>query len=66
MCFDDIAATMQAMLSGQVDAAGMSAFAAKSVADRNPKASIENKFTVTHRVLRARPCVPATSTCCGS
>jgi polar amino acid transport system substrate-binding protein len=44
--FDDIAATMQAMLSGQVDAAGMSAFAAKSVADRNPKAGIENKFTV--------------------
>jgi polar amino acid transport system substrate-binding protein len=44
--FDDIAATMQAMVSGQVDAAGMSAFAAKSVADRNPKAEIENKFTV--------------------
>jgi polar amino acid transport system substrate-binding protein len=45
--FDDIAATMQAMISGQVDAAGMSAFAAKSVSDRNPKALIENKFTVT-------------------
>jgi len=45
--FDDIAATIQAMLSGQVDAAGMSAFAARSVADRNPRASIENKFTVT-------------------
>ena len=45
--FDDIAATMQAMVSGQVDAAGMSAFAAKSVADRNPRANIENKFTVT-------------------
>jgi len=44
--FDDIAATMQAMVSGQVDAAGMSAFAAKSVADRNPKADLENKFTV--------------------
>ena len=44
--FNDIAATMQAMISGQVDAAGMSAFAAKSVADRNPKAQIENKFTV--------------------
>jgi polar amino acid transport system substrate-binding protein len=44
--FDDIAATIQAMLSGQVDAAGMSAFAAKSVADRNPRAGIENKFTV--------------------
>jgi len=35
------------MVSGQVDAAGMSAFAAKSVGDRNPKAEIENKFTVT-------------------
>jgi len=44
--FDDIAATLQAMISGQVDAAGMSAFAAKSVADRNAKAEIENKFTV--------------------
>jgi polar amino acid transport system substrate-binding protein len=44
--FDDIAATLQAMISGQVDAAGMSAFAAKSVGDRNPKAEIENKFTV--------------------
>jgi len=43
---DDIAATMQAMVSGQVDAAGMSAFAAKSVSDRNPRAEIENKFTV--------------------
>jgi polar amino acid transport system substrate-binding protein len=45
--FDDIAATLQAMVSGQVDAAGMSAFAAKSVSDRNPKANLENKFTVT-------------------
>jgi polar amino acid transport system substrate-binding protein len=44
--FDDIAATIQAMLSGQVDAAGMSAFAAKSVAERNPRAGIESKFTV--------------------
>ena len=44
--FDDIAATLQAMVSGQVDAAGMSAFAAKSVGDRNPNAQIENKFTV--------------------
>jgi polar amino acid transport system substrate-binding protein len=45
--FDDIAATLQAMISGQVDAAGMSAFAANSVSARNPKAEIENKFTVT-------------------
>jgi len=45
--FDDIAATIQAVLSGQVDAAGMSAFAAKSVADRNPGAGIEQKFLVS-------------------
>jgi polar amino acid transport system substrate-binding protein len=45
--FDDIAATIQALLSGQIDAAGMSAFAAKSVADRNPDKKLENKFTVT-------------------
>jgi polar amino acid transport system substrate-binding protein len=45
--FDDIAATIQALLSGQIDAAGMSAFAAKSVADRNPGKQLENKFTVT-------------------
>lgn len=44
--FDDMSATMQAMVSGQVDAAGMSAFTAKSVGERNPKATIENKFTV--------------------
>ena len=44
--FDDMAATLQAMISGQVHAAGMSAFTAKSVSDRNPKATIENKFTV--------------------
>lgn len=45
--FDDIGPTLQALLSGQVDAAGMSAFACKSVADRNPDAGIEAKFTVT-------------------
>lgn len=45
--FDDIGATIQALLSGQIDAAGMSAFAAKSVADRNPDKGLENKFTVT-------------------
>ena len=45
--FDDIAATIQALLSGQIDAAGMSSFAAKSVADRNPDKGLENKFTVT-------------------
>ncbi len=44
--FDDIAATIQALLSGQVDAAGFSAFAAKSVAERNPDKKIESKFVV--------------------
>lgn len=43
--FDDIAATIQALLSGQVDAAGMSAFAASSVAERNPAAGLEKKYT---------------------
>src|SRR4051794_19049072 len=37
--FDDIGSTLQALVSGQVDAAGMSAFAAKSLADRNAKAN---------------------------
>jgi polar amino acid transport system substrate-binding protein len=45
--FNDIDATIQALLSGQVDAAGMSGFAAKSIADRNPEAKLESKFTVT-------------------
>ncbi|MBM3599975.1 MAG: transporter substrate-binding domain-containing protein [Alphaproteobacteria bacterium] len=45
--FDDIAATIQALLSGQVDCAGWSAFASKSVADRNPARQLEDKFTVT-------------------
>ena len=44
--FDDIAATIQALLSGQVDAAGFSAFAAKSVADRNPDKKLEAKLVV--------------------
>lgn len=44
--FDDIAATIQALLSGQVDCASFSSFAAKSVADRNPDKKLENKFTV--------------------
>ncbi|MBV9783193.1 MAG: transporter substrate-binding domain-containing protein [Acidisphaera sp.] len=44
--FDDIDATIQALLSGQVDAAGMSGFAEKSIADRNPDKHLEPKFTV--------------------
>ena len=45
--FDDISATIQALLNGQINAAGMSGFAAKTIADRNPGAHLENKFTVT-------------------
>ena len=45
--FDEHSATLQAMLSGQVDAIGGAAFLVKSVADRNPDKGIENKFTVT-------------------
>jgi polar amino acid transport system substrate-binding protein len=45
--FDDIGSTIQALLSGQVDCASFSAFAAKSVGDRNPDKHLENKFTVT-------------------
>jgi polar amino acid transport system substrate-binding protein len=45
--FDDISATIQALLSGQVDAASMSEFAMNSVIQRNPGAGIEKKFTVT-------------------
>jgi len=45
--FDDISATIQSMLAGQVDAISMSEFAARSVMERNPKAGIEVKFLVT-------------------
>lgn len=45
--FDDMAATMQALISGQIDAAGMSGFAAKSVSDRAPAKHIVPHFTVT-------------------
>ena len=45
--FDDISATIQAMLSGQVDAIAMTEFAMNSVIARNPSAGIEKKFQVT-------------------
>lgn len=45
--FDDLASTVQALISGQVDAASMTAFAAKTVADGNPDKHIENKLLVT-------------------
>src|SRR5216684_9170942 len=45
--FDDISATIQALLSGQVDAVAMTAFAGKTVADGNPDKQIEVKLPVT-------------------
>ena len=45
--FDDLASTVQALLSGQVDAAAMTAFAEKTVADSNPGKHLENKLLVT-------------------
>ena len=45
--FDDLASTVQALLSGQVDAAAMTSFAEKSVADANPSKQLENKLLVT-------------------
>jgi len=45
--FDDISATIQAMLSGQVDAVAMTSFAGKTVADGNPDKQIETKLPVT-------------------
>jgi len=45
--FDDLASTVQALLSGQVDAAAMTAFAEKTVADANPGKQLENKLLVT-------------------
>ncbi len=44
--YDDIGATIQAMLSGQVDAMGMSEHAVKSVAERAPDQKIETKFRI--------------------
>ncbi|SEC54546.1 amino acid ABC transporter substrate-binding protein, PAAT family [Rhizobiales bacterium GAS188] len=45
--FDEIGATIQALLSGQVDAVAMTSFAGKTVADGNPDKGIETKLTVT-------------------
>src|SRR5882724_6684262 len=45
--FDEIGATIQALLSGQVDAVAMTAFAGKTVADGNPDKKIETKLNVT-------------------
>lgn len=55
--FDEAAATIQALLSGQVDAIGMSAFAVKSIADRNPDKQIEPKFTIrtAYYAIAVRP-----------
>jgi polar amino acid transport system substrate-binding protein len=45
--FDEIGATIQALLSGQVDAVAMTSFAGKTVTDGNPDKQIEPKLTVT-------------------
>src|SRR6516164_5867943 len=45
--FDDLASTVQALLSGQVDAAAMTSFAEKTVSDANPAKQLENKLLVT-------------------
>jgi len=45
--FDDLASTVQALLSGQVDAAAMTSFAQKTVADANPGKHLETKLLVT-------------------
>src|SRR5262250_675937 len=45
--FDEIGATIQALLSGQVDAVAMTSFAGKTVADGNPDKKIETKLNVT-------------------
>jgi polar amino acid transport system substrate-binding protein len=44
--FDDISATIQAVVSGQVDGAGMSGFAAHAIAEQNPDKKLETKITV--------------------
>jgi polar amino acid transport system substrate-binding protein len=45
--FDDLASTTQALLSGQVDAVAMTAFAERAVSDANPAKKLENKLLVT-------------------
>src|ERR1700686_219195 len=45
--YDDLASTVQALLSGQVDAAAMTAFAEKTVSDGNPAKQLENKLLET-------------------
>lgn len=47
MWFDEISATIQAMLTGQVDVISMSGFAEKAVKDGNPAKKIERKLLVT-------------------
>ncbi len=44
--FDDISATIQAVLSGQVDAIAMTEFAMNAVVARNPGAGLETKVVV--------------------
>jgi polar amino acid transport system substrate-binding protein len=45
--FDEIGATIQALLSGQVDAVAMTSFAGNAIATGNPGQQIESKLNVT-------------------
>jgi len=63
--FDDIAATIQALLSGQVDAAGFSAFTSKSRPTATPIRSSRTSSQSRRRTTPPRS-VPATTTCCTS
>ena len=56
--FDEIGATIQALLSGQVDAVAMTSFAGKTVADGNPDKKIETKLAVTTAYYAPAPFFP--------
>jgi polar amino acid transport system substrate-binding protein len=45
--FDEIGATIQALISGQVDAVAMTSFAGNAIASGNPGKQIETKLNVT-------------------
>lgn len=49
MRFDDDATTVQAMLSGQIDAIGVGTLVAKQLRTMNPAADYQAKFTLRHQ-----------------
>ena len=49
MRFDDDAMTVQAMVSGQIDAIGGSIFVARQLMKMNPSANYENKMVLRHQ-----------------